>query len=704
MASSVRFNQTSTYVDGILGGSMWDVPDDGTITWAVQDSDSFSWGNNVTDFNEINRIFAEYDEVIDVDFSYAGWFTADSEKPADIVIIFDNLSQQGFSSQVAGYARFPGTTEEGTVKLNLESGIQNNLSPGQSGYHVVIHEIGHALGLTHPHDGGLWNWPTFSDLGISAQNSLYTTVMSYEPPAYSWTYGWATTPMMWDVYALQLLYGSEDETRSGNEKYYLLDDNMANVIWDSGGNDTLSAENSVFKNWVDLRQGYWSVGSPDTGVLDVTGIAYNTVIENAVGSSQNDTIVGNSTDNHIVGGLGNDLISGEQGNDSLFGGGGDDVIHGTYGNDAIDGGEGKDILTYATSSAKKNINLTTNLAIDDTTTDTISNIEWVIGTAYADTIIGNNHNNTLHGGAGDDQLLGNPGNDVINGNEGNNTINGGEGIDVISFSSAPNSVEVNLSSGTALSNIYTNIISNFEWVAGSNYQDHIIGDENSNRLEGGGGNDTIDGGAGTDTVSFSGLISEYSAVESGYSIIISDGTDSRDGIDTLTSIEAFSFAGTSAVLSDLLNPSDIDNGVYRFFNLGTGTHFYSASPVERNHIINNYDQFNYEGASFKSAGAASENTAGVHRFFNTEVGTHLFTMSEVEKFHIMGNIPVFNYEGIEYQAYTSEVDGSIALYRFFNTVNGAHFFTPSAIERDSVIENLPVYNYEGIAFYVDTVV
>ena len=57
MASSVRFNQTSTYVDGILGGSMWDVPDDGTITWAVQDSDSFSWGNNVTDFNEINSLF-----------------------------------------------------------------------------------------------------------------------------------------------------------------------------------------------------------------------------------------------------------------------------------------------------------------------------------------------------------------------------------------------------------------------------------------------------------------------------------------------------------------------------------------------------------------------------------------------------------------------------------------------------------------------
>ena len=80
-------------------------------------------------------------------------------------------------------------------------------------------------------------------------------------------------------------------------------------------------------------------------------------------------------------------------------------------------------------------------------------------------------------------------------------------------------------------------------------------------------------------------IRDSSAVESDYSIIVTDSNASRDGIDTLTSIEAFEFGGTSAFLSDLLNPTDVDNGVYRFFNLGTGTHFYSASPVERLSMI-----------------------------------------------------------------------------------------------------------------------
>ena len=51
MANSVFFNQTNTTLDGILGGSRWNVPDGGTITWEVQDSNSFSWGDYITEFD-----------------------------------------------------------------------------------------------------------------------------------------------------------------------------------------------------------------------------------------------------------------------------------------------------------------------------------------------------------------------------------------------------------------------------------------------------------------------------------------------------------------------------------------------------------------------------------------------------------------------------------------------------------------------------
>ena len=384
---------------------------------------------------------------------------------------------------------------------------------------------------------------------------------------------------------------------------------------------------------------------------------------NATGNTLDNDIEGNSAANTLYGKSGADTLEGFAGNDSLDGGTGNDWLDGDEGNDTIDGGSGNDTL-------------------------------W--GAAGNDILDGGAGDDLLEGFAGNDTIDGGIGDDFIIDDSGDNFIIGGEGDDNIFC--VPGLGENTLSGGTGN-----------DYVQGGSGNDTLDGDAGNDELEGSLGNDIIDGGSGTDTAIFQGLVSEYTAVESGYSIIVTDTNASRDGIDTLTSIEAFEFGwiygqATSALLSDLLNPTDVDNGVYRFFNLGTGTHFYSASPVERNHIINTYDQFNYEGGSFKSAGAATSDTAGVHRFFNTQLGTHFFTQSEVEKDNVVATLPHYNYEGIEYQAYTSQVDGSIALYRFFNTVNGAHFFTPSEVERDSVIENLPVYNYEGIAYYVDAIV
>ena len=699
MTNSVFFNKTNTALDGILSGSMWNLPSDGVITWAVQNSTSFSWGDYLTAFDNLAYIVSEFDEIIDVEFQYIGWLSSEITSTADITVTFENFSTLGLSENIAGFAKFPGTVNEGTIKLNLESNVLETFTPGKSGYHTVIHEIGHALGLSHPHDGGPWNWPSFSDLEISDEDSMYTTVMSYEPPLFSWSFGWATTPMILDARALQVMYGAENTTRSGDQIYYLLDDNIANVIWDSGGTDTISAERSVNSNVINLRQGYFSGYSND-----VTGITLNTLIEKAIGSSQNDTIIGNNLDNTILGKSGDDVIFGNDGNDIIFGEDGNDYIFGEDGNDSIDGGEGRDTSDYSNSTSPVVVNLIDGTATSSIYVDTLVNIETIVGSDYADTLLGNSGVNRLTGGKGNDLVFGDAGNDIIYGDDGSDILDGGTGTDILSYLSLTSAVSIDLSEGKATNGNNRDLLSNFEWVLGSKYNDSIIGDTQSNKIEGSSGDDTINGGAGTDTVSFAGLISEYTAVESGYSIIVTDTNASRDGIDTITSIEAFEFGGTSAFLSDLLNPTDFDNGVYRFFNLATGTHFYSASSFERNHVINNHDSYNYEGASFKSAEAENSDTAGVHRFFNTQSGTHFFTQSELEKENVIATLPHYTYENIEYQAYTSQVDDSIALYRFFNTVIGSHFFTPSEAERDSVIENLPVYNYEGIAYYVDAIV
>jgi hypothetical protein len=231
----------------------------------------------------------------------------------------------------------------------------------------------------------------------------------------------------------------------------------------------------------------------------------------------------------------------------------------------------------------------------------------------------------------------------------------------------------------------------------------FIGGLGDDSFEGGSGNDIIDGGLGDDRVIFSGEKSAYNITEVGKNVVIVDSQSNRDGSDTLSSIENFQFSDGTFQLSELLNVSDIDRGIYRFFNVDTGTHFLSGSIVERDSVINNLDAFNFEGPTFKAADPASPAADSVFRFFNTQTGTHFFTQSTIERDSILENLPEFNFENEAYKGYTEQVDGSIPLYRFFNTQTGTHFYTAAEAEKDSIIENLPSFNFEGTAYWVDPV-
>ncbi len=141
--------------------------------------------------------------------------------------------------------------------------------------------------------------------------------------------------------------------------------------------------------------------------------------------------------------------------------------------------------------------------------------------------------------------------------------------------------------------------------------------------------------------------------------------------------------------------------IYRFFDTLSGTHFYTASELERDNVQNTLPQYRYEGPSFAAPVPNSE-TSSVHRFFNTQTGTHFFTISELERNQVLRDLPQYNYEGVAYSAYMQSEVGTTPLYRFFNTQTGTHFYTPSDLERDVVIDTLPQYNYEGIGYYVNS--
>lgn len=238
------------------------------------------------------------------------------------------------------------------------------------------------------------------------------------------------------------------------------------------------------------------------------------------GTSGNDMIAGNSSDNvligydgddditadsgadHAHGGAGDDTIDGGAGNDQLYGGDDDDTITGGTGDDEIDGGDGIDTVDYSSDGAGVTVDLSAGTAVDgNSDDDTLRSIENVIGSAYADTLTGDSGANVLTGGAGNDDITGGGGSDTLNGGAGNDDLDGGDGVDTADYSTDGAGVTVNLSSGTATDGgSGSDTLTHIENVTGSAYNDTLTGDDNANVLSGGAGADSLTGGAGSDTL------------------------------------------------------------------------------------------------------------------------------------------------------------------------------------------------------------
>ena len=89
----------------------------------------------------------------------------------------------------------------------------------------------------------------------------------------------------------------------------------------------------------------------------------------------------------------------------------------------------------------------------------------------------------------------------------------------------------------------------------------------------------------------------------------------------------------------------------------------------------------------------------VYRFYNTGTGTHFFTISEQEKNTLLQQASQWRFEGPAFYAYTRKVLGSVPVYRLYNTKKGTHFWTASEGERSSLLQTQPDFKDEGIAFY-----
>jgi hypothetical protein len=143
--------------------------------------------------------------------------------------------------------------------------------------------------------------------------------------------------------------------------------------------------------------------------------------------------------------------------------------------------------------------------------------------------------------------------------------------------------------------------------------------------------------------------------------------------------------------------------VYRFYNARTGTHFYTASDAERASVITRWPgAFSYEGVAYSLETASPTATRPLYRFFNVRTGTHFYTASEAEKSQVIATLSdTFQYEAVAYMVSSSPTEGATPVYRFYNHRKGGHFYTSSAEERDAVMSRFgDSYSYEGIGFWI----
>ena len=139
--------------------------------------------------------------------------------------------------------------------------------------------------------------------------------------------------------------------------------------------------------------------------------------------------------------------------------------------------------------------------------------------------------------------------------------------------------------------------------------------------------------------------------------------------------------------------------VYRFFLPSLGGHFYTSDETEKNYVIDNLNNYQYEGESYQAVNPEADEAEEVYRFFNPQTGFHLYTTDEVESEYISDNLDHFTPEGTVFHAFETQRSGSIPIYRFYEPNLGTHFYTEDEAEMISVRDNLTNYNYEGIAYY-----
>jgi Ca2+-binding RTX toxin-like protein len=338
-------------VDSSTNGTFWSLDGTRTVQWSISDGfEGEYWNNPSMVAAYADQALSMFSYYADIKFQYQGYFTDPATAYAygsDINISLTGNWGYFPSSSIWATGDFPITAWEtiyqgqsGDIFLNInsEANFLPSYEPGSAGWFLLLHELGHTVGLKHTHDDGGTGRPALDELGLGEFDKDWFSVMSYADDFNFHNIAFdPATPMALDVIGLQALYGVNRNTNATNTVYNVSDWNLYYTVWDAGGIDTVDASAS-YQGWV--------IALPDTQlsaiITEKFGFALPTSdlarpspttfawlegdIERATGSRYADQIYGNQLKNALKGKGGNDSLDGGIGTDTLEGGSGKDVF------------------------------------------------------------------------------------------------------------------------------------------------------------------------------------------------------------------------------------------------------------------------------------------------------------------------------------------------------------------------------------------